>query len=79
SPLKLRPRLDPVQWRWMASFLAACRRSVNRENAAHLLRLALFSQSTLKAWREVDGLNDFQWRRNGKLVTFRNPASFGKA
>jgi D-amino-acid dehydrogenase len=79
SPLKLRPRFDPVQWRWMASFLAACRRSVNRENAAHLLRLALFSQGTLKTWREDDGLSDFQWRRNGKLVTFRNPVSFGKA
>jgi D-amino-acid dehydrogenase len=79
SPLKLRPRLDPVQWRWMASFLAACRRSVNRENAAHLLRLALFSQGTLKTWREDDGLSDFQWRRNGKLVTFRNASSFEHA
>ncbi|HWT68366.1 MAG TPA: D-amino acid dehydrogenase [Pseudomonas sp.] len=76
SPLKLRPRLDPVQWRWMTSFLAACRHSVNRENAAHLLRLALFSQSTLKRWREDDGLAGFQWRRNGKLVTFRNAGSF---
>ncbi|AWY41686.1 FAD-dependent oxidoreductase [Pseudomonas putida] len=79
SPLKLRPRLDPTQWRWMASFLAACRSSVNRENAAHLLRLALLSQSTLKCWREDDGLAGFQWRRNGKLVTFRDPASFDKA
>ncbi|MEZ1319575.1 D-amino acid dehydrogenase [Pseudomonas fluorescens] len=79
SPLKLRPRLDPAQWRWMASFLAACRRSVNRENAAHLLRLALFSQDTLRRWREDDGLADFHWRRNGKLVTFRNAGSFEHA
>ncbi|RIJ10947.1 D-amino acid dehydrogenase [Pseudomonas sp. 91RF] len=79
SPLKLRPRLDPAQWRWMASFLTACRTSVNRENAAHLLRLALFSQSTLKRWREDDGLAGFNWRRNGKLVTFRNIASFDHA
>ena len=35
SPLKLRPRFDPAQWRWMASFLGACRSSVNRANAAH--------------------------------------------
>ncbi|MEJ8863699.1 D-amino acid dehydrogenase [Pseudomonas jessenii] len=76
SPLKLRPRFDPAQWRWMASFLGACRRSVNRENAAHLLRLALFSQDTLKSWREDDGLAGFQWRRNGKLVTFRQNSSF---
>jgi D-amino-acid dehydrogenase len=63
----------------MASFLGACRRSVNRENAAHLLRLALFSQGTLKAWREDDGLAGFEWRRNGKLVTFRERASFEHA
>lgn len=79
SPLKLRPRFDPVQWRWMAAFLGACRSSVNRENAAHLLRLALFSQRTLKCWREDDGLAGFDWRRNGKLVTFRNPGSFEHA
>lgn len=79
SPLKLRPRFDPAQWRWMASFLGACRSSVNRANAAHLLRLALFSQSTLQAWREDDALDGFHWRRNGKLVTFRNTASFEHA
>ncbi|MFJ4194623.1 D-amino acid dehydrogenase [Pseudomonas sp. NPDC089534] len=79
SPLKLRPRLDPQQWRWMAAFLAACRSSVNRENAAHLLRLALLSQRTLKAWREEDGLAGFHWRRNGKLVTFRDAGRFAQA
>ena len=79
SPLKLRPRFDPAQWRWMASFLGACRSSVNRANAAHLLRLALFSQSTLKHWREDDALGEFNWRRNGKLVTFRETASFDHA
>ena len=79
SPLKLRPRFDPAQWRWMASFLGACRSSVNRANAAHLLRLALFSQSILQTWREADALDGFHWRRNGKLVTFRNAASFEHA
>ena len=79
SPLKLRPRFDPAQWRWMASFLGACRSSVNRANAAHLLRLALFSQSTLQTWREADALEGFHWRRNGKLVTFRSTASFEHA
>ena len=79
SPLKLRPRMDPAQWRWMASFIAACRGSVNQRNAAHLLRLALLSQATLQQWREEDQLSGFEWRRNGKLVTFRNPESFDKA
>ena len=79
SPLKLRPRLDPAQWRWMASFLAACRRSVNQRNGAHLLRLALLSQATLQGWRDEDRLDGFDWRRNGKLVTFREAASFEHA
>lgn len=79
SPLKLRPRLDPQQWRWMAAFIGACRSSVNKRNAAHLLRLASLSQATLEQWRECDRLEGFDWRRNGKLVTFRNAASFEHA
>lgn len=79
SPLKLRPRLDPQQWRWMASFLGACRGSVNTRNAAHLLRLASLSQATLQQWREDDHLDGFDWRRNGKLVTFRSAQSFEHA
>ncbi|MCK6188993.1 D-amino acid dehydrogenase [Pseudomonas sp. FP2309] len=79
SPLKLRPRLDPQQWRWMAAFLGACRHSVNTRNAAHLLRLATLSQSTLQQWREDDRLDGFDWRRNGKLVMFRTAARFDQA
>lgn len=76
SPLKLRPRLDPQQWRWMAAFIGACRGSVNKRNAGHLLRLASLSQNTLQQWRVDDRLDGFDWRRNGKLVTFRNAETF---
>ena len=79
SPLKLRPRLDPQQWRWMAAFIGACRGSVNKRNAAHLLRLASLSQNTLQQWRVDDRLDAFNWRRNGKLVTFRNADTFERA
>ncbi|WP_099585813.1 D-amino acid dehydrogenase [Pseudomonas sp. 2822-17] len=79
SPLKLRPRLDPQQWRWMAAFIGACRGSVNTRNAAHLLRLASLSQNTLQQWRVDDRLGDFDWRRNGKLVTFRTADTFERA
>ncbi|UZE23449.1 D-amino acid dehydrogenase [Pseudomonas sp. B21-056] len=79
SPLRLRPRLDPAQWRWMAAFIAACRTSINRRNSAHLLRLALLSQATLQGWREDDRLEGFGWRRNGKLVTFRDATHFQHA
>lgn len=78
SPLRLRLRLEGAQWRWLAAFTAACRRSVNRANAQHLLRLALFSQATLAHWREA-GLSGFEWRRNGKLVAFRSARSLRQA
>ncbi|MCE1114024.1 MULTISPECIES: D-amino acid dehydrogenase [Pseudomonas] len=76
SPLRLRLRLDPAQWRWLAAFVMACRTGVNRRNAAQLLSLALESQAALARWREEDGLADFAWRRNGKLVAFRTQQAF---
>ncbi|WP_331832683.1 D-amino acid dehydrogenase [Pseudomonas sp. LH21] len=76
SPLRLRLRLDPAQWCWLAAFVMACRTSVNRRNAARLLSLALESQAALQRWREQDGLDDFAWRRNGKLVAFRTQRAF---
>lgn len=79
APLRFRPRMSTQQWRWCLRFLLACRRSTNRRNAAHLLRLALHSQQILRGWREQDGLDDFAWRANGKLVIYRNRASLDKA
>lgn len=79
APLRFRPRISTQQWRWCARFLLACRRSTNRRNAAHLLRLALHSQQILRDWREQDGLDEFAWRANGKLVIYRNRTSLDKA
>ncbi|MCG8294002.1 MULTISPECIES: D-amino acid dehydrogenase [Pseudomonas] len=76
SPLRLRLRMDPAQWRWLAAFVLACRRTTNQRNAAQLLSLALESQAALARWREADGLEDFAWRRNGKLVAFRTQKAF---
>lgn len=79
SPVKLRPRMDPLQWRWLTSFLGACRSSVNHTNSQHLLRLAALSQQTLESWRHEDKLEGFNWQRNGKLLTFRSSESFAQA
>lgn len=78
SPLRLRLRMDPAQWRWLLAFTLACRRSVNRRNAGHLLELALYSQAVLAQWREHQNLGDFAWRRNGKLVAFRSERAFAQ-
>lgn len=79
APLRFRPQMSMQQWRWCTRFLLACRRSTNKRNGAHLLRLALHSQQVLRDWREQDGLDDFAWRANGKLVIYRNRASLNKA
>lgn len=79
APLQFRPRLSSEQWQWCLSFLAACRRSVNRRNGGHLLRLALYSQAVLQHWREQDGLDGFAWKRNGKLVVYRSSTTFAAA
>lgn len=79
APLRFKPQLNLHQWRWCLQFLAACRRSVNQRNTAHLLRLALHSQKVLHTWREQDLLDDFAWRSNGKLVVYRENSSWEKA
>ena len=76
SPLTVRPRLELAQWRWMLSFLRACRRTTNVKNSQLLLELALRSQAVLSQWRAENRLTEFDWRENGKLVLFRQRGSF---
>ncbi|MBS1067713.1 FAD-dependent oxidoreductase [Gluconobacter cerinus] len=78
SPVSLRLRADPNQWRWMLSFLSACTRTTNRRNAKVLLQLGLEGQAEMEIWRE-QGLKGFLWRQPGKLVLYRNEAVFRKA
>ncbi|MBS1091879.1 FAD-dependent oxidoreductase [Gluconobacter sp. Dm-74] len=78
SPISLRLKADPSQWRWLLAFLLACNRQTNRRNAGVLLDLALSGQAELQTYRE-EGLRDFLWRRPGKLVLYRNATTFHKA
>ena len=39
SPLKLRPQLDPLQWRWGLAFLAACNARTSRDTTRACSRL----------------------------------------
>ncbi|WP_231873662.1 FAD-dependent oxidoreductase [Acetobacter tropicalis] len=78
SPISLKLRLDWHQWRWLADFLLACNARTNRNNTARLLKLALRGQQALNQWRQ-EGLDDFLWRKPGKLVVYRNAHKFSKA
>lgn len=78
SPLRLRYRCDPQQWRWLAGFLRACRASVSRASTAQLLSLSYLSRDTLHAMLDEIPM-DFGLTRTGKLIVYRNAAQLEKA
>lgn len=74
SPLKLKPKLDPLQWRWGLAFLAACNAQTSRETTAHLLALAAESRDAFEQMRaDIDPDCDFS--ATGKLVLYSSETS----
>jgi len=74
SPLKLRPQLDPLQWRWGLAFLAACNARTSRDTTARLLALAAQSRAGFEAMR-ADIAPDCDFSATGKLVLYASAAS----
>ncbi len=70
SPLRLRLRADPAQWRWLAAFTWACRQPQVEATTRELLALSEASRTVLARWlADVPGLaHAFAHRTNGKLV-----------
>ena len=70
SPLILRPKMDPFQWRWTAQLLTNCtpdRYAVTKER---MVRLAEYSRDVLRDLRAETGLN-YDNRAQGTLQVFR--------
>ncbi|KQP20510.1 D-amino acid dehydrogenase [Pseudorhodoferax sp. Leaf267] len=78
SPLKLRPRLDPAQWRWGLAFLAACNASTSRASTAALLDLAARSREAFDAMLLRERL-DCDFSATGKLVLYPTAEAFAAA
>lgn len=74
SPLKLRPQLDPLQWRWGLAFMAACNARTSRETTARLLALAAESRIAFEEMR-ADVAPDCDFSATGKLVLYSSAAS----
>ena len=74
SPLKLRPQLDPLQWRWGMEFLAACNAQTSRDTTALLLALAAESRAGFEAM-QADIAPDCDFSATGKLVLYASAAS----
>jgi D-amino-acid dehydrogenase len=75
SPLRFTPRLEPQQWRWGFAFLRACTAETARTGTADLLALGLYSRALIHELLDGETL-DFDYRQNGKLVVYRDPAEF---
>lgn len=78
SPLTLRPRADPAQWRWLIEFLAACTASQVHKTTVELLRLAYLSRQHMSTLRAELNL-DFMHREAGKLVMLADAAAMASA
>lgn len=78
GPIRFRPRLDPEQWCWLAAFLRACNSNDKLRSVASLLPLSLYSRALVHELVTEHGL-EFDFVRNGKLVLYREPGSFGSA
>lgn len=69
SPLKLRPRLDPLQWAWSTRFLLASNAATARNTTAKLLILAAESRAGFEQMR-ADIKPDCDFTESGKLVIY---------
>jgi len=78
SPLTLRPRWDIDQWRWGASFLAACRARVSRQSTVQLLALAADSRRAFERLLAEQAI-DCDFSATGKLVLYSDEGSFAHA
>ena len=56
SPLLFRLRMDPNQWTWGARFLYECQPARTRENIAQIVKLSLFSRTSLQELRAETGI-----------------------
>jgi D-amino-acid dehydrogenase len=71
SPLRVRPRLDPAQWRWALRFLAACNAARSLQTTQRLLALAALSRGGLEDFLRREQV-DCDFTTTGKLVLYRS-------
>ncbi|GGB59043.1 D-amino acid dehydrogenase [Tistrella bauzanensis] len=70
GPLKIRPKLDPKQWLWIARMLANCNSRSYAVNKARMVRIAEYSRDCLKDLRAEIGIS-YDERALGTLQLFR--------
>lgn len=79
SPLRFRPGLSPAIWRWCLRFLLACNSRQALATTRGLLELAELSRQQFTQWRSRHDDAQIHFRRNGKLVLYRDASSWNSA
>ena len=75
APLYVRPRMDPVLWRWLLTFAARCNVRDWKASALAKSKLLNDSRTRLQHWVEQYGL-DCDFRETGEDYIFRDPRAF---
>jgi D-amino-acid dehydrogenase len=78
SPLVVRPKLDPAQWRWILQMLANCNHKSYEINKGRMVRLAEYSRDVLVQLRADTGIR-YDERSQGTLQLFRTQAQLDGA
>jgi D-amino-acid dehydrogenase len=74
APLKIRPRLDPVQWRWLMRFAVECDATRSAANKRAMQAIAHYSYACLEEVVAETSIA-FDHAKAGILQTFRSPAT----
>ena len=77
--LRMTPRADMRQWRWMWDFLRACNASVARQSTLELLTLGALSRQETERWIAGTPPQSLSFSRSQKLVLYATQASFDAA
>jgi len=79
APLRIVPRLEPAQWRWMAQFLLACRHSRAQQSSLELLALGHLSRQETDLWLRGCDREQLRFSQTGKLVLLPTALALAKA
>lgn len=83
APFRLRPKMDPDQWRWLLRFLMRCRTSARHERILPNLALALLTRERIAAYaadfEEEGRALEFDRRQKGILRIFADAAAMRAA
>ena len=78
APLLFRLRMDPHQWSWGLRFLAECLPGRTRENIAQIVKLSLYSRSSLQELRAATGI-EYDQLELGILHYYTDGGEFERA